>query len=51
MAVKLFLKNFGPLFLEKYQHLYKASLAQSLLFVGFYHTTFKVTLNASEIRT
>jgi hypothetical protein len=23
--------------LEKYQHLYKALLAQSLLFVGFYH--------------
>jgi hypothetical protein len=48
VALKLFLKNFDPLFLEKYQHLYKASLAQSLSFVGFYHiyicTTFKVTL-------
>jgi hypothetical protein len=37
VAPKLFLKNFEPLFLEKYQHLYKASLAQSLPFVGFYH--------------
>jgi hypothetical protein len=37
VALKLFLKNFHPLFLEKYQHLYKASLAQSLPFVGFYH--------------
>jgi hypothetical protein len=37
VAPKLFLKNFELLFLEKYQHLYKALLAQSLLFVGFYH--------------
>jgi hypothetical protein len=34
VAPKLFLKNFEPLFLEKYQHLYKAS---SLPFMGFYH--------------
>jgi hypothetical protein len=32
-----FLKNFEPLFLEKYQHLCKALLAQSLRFIGFYH--------------
>jgi hypothetical protein len=30
-----FLKNFESLFLEKYRHLYKALLPQSLLFVGF----------------
>jgi hypothetical protein len=34
---KLFLKNFYLLFLEKYQHLYKTLLAQSLPFVGFNH--------------
>jgi hypothetical protein len=37
VAPKLFLKNFELPFLEKYQHLYKASLDQSLPFVGFYH--------------
>jgi hypothetical protein len=37
VAFKLFLKNFKPLFLEKYQHLYKTSLAQTLTFVKFYH--------------
>jgi hypothetical protein len=37
VAPKLFLKNFEFLFLEKYQHLYKASMAQSLPIVEFYH--------------
>jgi hypothetical protein len=37
MALKLFLKNFSPLFHEKNQHLYNALLAQSLPFVGFCH--------------
>jgi hypothetical protein len=36
-AHKLFLKNVYPLFLENYQHLYKAVLAQSLPIVEFYH--------------
>jgi hypothetical protein len=31
------LKNYYPLFLEKYQNLYKALLAQSLPFIEFYH--------------
>jgi hypothetical protein len=37
VAPKLFFQNFEPLFLEKYPYLYKASLAKSLPFVGFYH--------------
>jgi hypothetical protein len=37
MALKLFLKNFEPPFLKKYQHLHNASFAQSLRFVGLYH--------------
>jgi hypothetical protein len=32
-----FFEKFYPLFLEKYQHLYKALLAQSLPIVEFYH--------------
>jgi hypothetical protein len=34
---KLFLENFYLLFLENYQHLYKAVLAQSLPILEFYH--------------
>jgi hypothetical protein len=34
-ASKLFLKNFYLLFLEKYQHFYKALLAQSSPIVKF----------------
>jgi hypothetical protein len=36
VAPKLFLKNLHPLFLEKYHHLYKTLLAQSLPIVEFY---------------